>query len=246
MDNFYTTSDAVKQIVKGLTLTKSLYVSSIVIGEAHTGKKTLLKHIFPDTPVVCGSDPEAVETALKQNDEIIINRFELLPNKESLDFENKRILATADYIGNHKVIDSLFAFIYTMPPLSERPDDILYLKRRFLREGAEIYDIDAKNYPIDTIPNDIRENCKSLKRAVYFHLAMHIMKPDDIEQTLYRYFYETLEGNNAYKKNLGIFETPLIRAGLDKYGSQLKLSKVLGINRNTLRKKIHEHRIDRL
>jgi len=45
-------------------------------------------------------------------------------------------------------------------------------------------------------------------------------------------------------EHIKIFEKPLIEAGLKKYGSQFKLSNALGINRNTLRKKIHEHDID--
>ncbi|TNF45412.1 MAG: Fis family transcriptional regulator, partial [Epsilonproteobacteria bacterium] len=46
------------------------------------------------------------------------------------------------------------------------------------------------------------------------------------------------------REHLGLYEKPLIEAGLKKFGSQLQLSQVLGINRNTLRKKIHEHNID--
>jgi DNA-binding protein Fis len=55
---------------------------------------------------------------------------------------------------------------------------------------------------------------------------------------------ENLNGNNEYKEHLNLYEEPLIEAGLKKFGSQLQLSQVLGINRNTLRKKIHEHNID--
>ena len=58
------------------------------------------------------------------------------------------------------------------------------------------------------------------------------------------YLETHLEGNSAYKEHLGLYEKPLIEAGLHKYGSQSKLSQILGINRNTLRKKIHEHAID--
>jgi len=49
-----------------------------------------------------------------------------------------------------------------------------------------------------------------------------------------------LGGNNAYRENLPIFERPLIEAGLKRYRSQLRLSSILGLNRNTLRKKINE------
>lgn len=70
------------------------------------------------------------------------------------------------------------------------------------------------------------------------------MNNKDIEAILYEYLLKHLDGNNGYKEYLGLYEKPLIEAGLKKFGSQLQLSQILGINRNTLRKKIHEHDID--
>jgi DNA-binding protein Fis len=70
------------------------------------------------------------------------------------------------------------------------------------------------------------------------------MNIDDIKDMLYDYLSSHLEGNNNYRAHLELYEVPLIKAGLQKYGSQLQLSQALGINRNTLRKKIHEHHID--
>jgi len=70
------------------------------------------------------------------------------------------------------------------------------------------------------------------------------MNAQDIESVLYSYLLKHLDGNDSYREHLGLYEKPLIEAGLKKFGSQLQLSQVLGINRNTLRKKIHEHNID--
>ncbi|MDD2400573.1 MAG: helix-turn-helix domain-containing protein, partial [Sulfurovum sp.] len=75
-------------------------------------------------------------------------------------------------------------------------------------------------------------------------VVYHSMKSEEIEKVLYAYLLEHLQGNNAYKEYLALYEKPLIKAGLQKFGSQLQLSQVLGINRNTLRKKIYEYRID--
>jgi DNA-binding protein Fis len=70
------------------------------------------------------------------------------------------------------------------------------------------------------------------------------MGKEEIQQAIYHYILENLEGNNGYKEHLDLYEVPLIEAGLEKFKSQLQLSQILGINRNTLRKKIHEHHID--
>ncbi len=244
METFFSTSDKVQHIIKSFNLTKTLYVSSIIIGEAHTGKKSLARYLFPNTPMVSGNDQKAVEEALESNDELIITNFEQLSNQNSLDFSNKRIIATADYMGNPELIDDLFAFIYTMPSLQERPEDINYLTKLFIKEASSTLMVDDLEIDLDDIPLNLSKNSKSLKKSVFMYVMRQSMHAEDIENVLYNYLLKNLDGNDGYREYLGLYEKPLIEAGLKKFGSQLQLSQVLGINRNTLRKKIHEHNID--
>jgi DNA-binding NtrC family response regulator len=244
METFFSTSDKVQHIIKSFNLTKTLFVSSIIIGEANTGKKSLARYLFPNAPLVSGHDQKEVEEALENNDELIIANFEKLSNQNSLDFSNKRIIATADYMGNPELIDDLFAFIYAMPSLQERPEDINYLKDLFIKEASSTLMVDDLNIDADEIPLNLTKNSKSLKRSVYMYIMRQSMNAQDIENVLYDYLLKNLDGNDGYREYLGLYEKPLIEAGLKKFGSQLQLSQVLGINRNTLRKKIHEHNID--
>ena len=244
METFFSKSDKVQHIIKSFNLTKTLFVSSIIIGEAHTGKKTLARYLFPDTPMVSGNNQKEVEEALSNHDELIITNFEKLSNQNTLDFTNKRIIATADYMGNPELIDDLFAFIYTMPSLQERPEDITYLKDLFIKEASSTLMIEDQTLETDEIPLNLTKNNKSLKKSIYIHLMKHSMDAEDIESVLYHYLLKHLDGNDGYREHLSLYEKPLIEAGLKKFGSQLQLSQVLGINRNTLRKKIHEHNID--
>ena len=138
----------------------------------------------------------------------------------------------------------LFAFIYTMPSLQERPEDINYLKELFIKEASSTLMIENNTFEAEEIPLDLTKNSKSLKRSIYIHLMKYNMQDKDIEEILYHYLLKHLDGNDGYREYLGLYEKPLIEAGLKKFGSQLQLSQVLGINRNTLRKKIHEHNID--
>jgi len=244
MESFYTQSEEVHHIIKGLNLTKTLFVSSIIIGEPHTGKKSLVSSIFPEVPVVSGEDQEAVEALLQENDELIITDFEKLRNQESLQFDNKRIIATANYVANQHTIDNLFAFIYHLPSLKERPQDVNYIKKRFLIQACNDLMIEDHNIAIEDIPVNLSQNSRTLKKSIYQYLLSQSMSKEEIQEAIYRYILQNLEGNNGYKEYLELYEVPLIEAGLKKYRSQLKLSQVLGINRNTLRKKIHEHHID--
>ena len=244
MKHFFSNSEQVQSIVKGLNLTKTLFVSSIIIGPPHTGKKTLAKSLFPNVPIISGENQDEIKSALANTDELIISDFEKIKNQNELDFTNKRIIATANFMGNATLVDELFAFIYTMPSLQERTEDIDYLKELFIKEAQETLMLDESVVKFEEIPVDLTNNNRSLKRSVYTYLLKHSMGAKDIEEILYHFLYENLEGNDAYREHLGLYEKPLIKAGLEKYGSQLKLSEILGINRNTLRKKIHEHGID--
>lgn len=244
MEQFYTKSEQVQNITKGLGLTKTLFVSSIILGEAHTGKKTLVRTLFPDTPVVSGSNLKEVKRALEDHNELIITDFEKLTHQNGLKFDNKRIIATANHIGNQQIIDKLFAFIYTMPPLKDRIEDAYYLKSLFFHEACTTLTAKEDSLKLDALAMDLTSNAQSLKKSIYEQVVYHSMKSEEIEKVLYAYLLEHLQGNNAYKEYLALYEKPLIKAGLQKFGSQLQLSQVLGINRNTLRKKIYEYRID--
>ena len=57
-----------------------------------------------------------------------------------------------------------------------------------------------------------------------------------------KYLLNKIGSNSDYRNFLYLYEVPLIKAGLTKFKSQLKLSDKLGLNRNTLRKKIAENK----
>ncbi len=238
---FLSNSAQIDNIIKGLTLSKSLFVSAILIGESHIGKKTLVRSIFPKQRFIDGKDFDALNRVLENSNEVIIYNFEaVINNIDSLDFENKRVIAIANMVKSTPIIEKKFAFIYNMPSLRDRDEeDINMLIDYFSKDIKKSLMIDA---PINLTNRDIdlNENIKSLKSSIYKKLILNGLKGKDIENILFEYLYNNMEGNNAYRDNLSLFERPLIKAGLKKFKSQLKLSAVLGINRNTLRKKIYE------
>ena len=155
------------------------------------------------------------------------------------DFNGKRIIAISNSTSLPSHIDLLFGFIYTMPPLKERPEDVKYLSDVFNKEARSIF-MTQDVLTLNLTDIDLGDNIKSLKKAVFEHQVFNSATAEQIEQMLYNYFEKELGGNNDYAKYLPIFENPLIKAGLAKFSSQLKLSNILGINRNTLRKKVYE------
>lgn len=240
---FLSNSPQIESIIKGLTLSKSLIVSSILIGEPYTGKKSLVQSIFPKAIFIDGNNKAALDIALDIHDEIIIYNFEAITDISILDFSNKRVIAISDPATNTTAIEEKFAFIYQMPTLSQRAEDIPLLIEHFsISIKSELMLGADKEIDLEAIELD--ENIKSLKASIYRQLITSDLGSDEIENILFQYLSPRIAGNNAYREYLGIFERPLIRAGLKKFKSQLKLASVLGLNRNTLRKKIHEHDID--
>jgi len=179
---------------------------------------------------------------LESHDEIIIYNFEKIIDLDSLNFENKRIIAIANHIENTVKIEKKFAFIYQMPTLKEREDlDLIieHFQKKIQKELMLESDI-----VIDKEKLNLSENIHSLKASIYKQLMNRTLTSEEIESILFEYLLEHIDGNNAYREHLYLYEKPLIEAGLQKYKSQLKLSNILGLNRNTLRKKIQEHGLD--
>ncbi len=240
--HFLSNSHQIDNIVKGLTLTRSLFVSSLLVGEEHIGKKTLIKSLFPNSIYIDAINYEELEIVLESNSELIIYNFEKLLNFEQLNFENKRIIAIANRIENTEKIENKFAFIYRMPNLKEREDLDLLIK--FFQNQIEKELMFDYHVELDTTKLDLSENIKSLRASLYKELIYKTITSKEIKNILEEYLYENLDGNNAYRENICLYEEPLLIAGLKKFKSQLKLSAVLGLNRNTLRKKIQEHGLD--
>ena len=240
--HFLSNSAKIEKISKGLGISKSLYVSSLLIGEAHTGKKTFIQTLFPNSIYVDASKEAELYTALHANNELIIYNFEKIKDIENLDFENKRIIAIANTAKERTKCSQIFAFIYEMPKLEER-EDLSSLVIYFQKKIQEELMLDS-NITLDIKKLDLTQNIKSLKASIYKQLLLTTFTKKDIQELLYNYLFKEMEGNNAYREHLALYEEPLIQAGLKKYKSQLKLSGVLGLNRNTLRKKIQEYDIN--
>ena len=239
---FLSNSAQINKITTGLNLTKSLYVSSLLIGEEHTGKKTFVQTLFPNSIYVDATNQEELKTALSNNNELIIYNFEKVKNLASLNFENKRIIAISNSTKEIQKLNKTFAFIYEMPSLAQR-EDLVELIHYFQKEIEEKLTIDTP-INLDNKTLDLNQNIKSLKASIYRQLILKTFNREDIQTILYNYLFKEMEGKNAYREYLGLYEEPLLQAGLKKYKSQLKLAGILGLNRNTLRKKIQEYELN--
>jgi two-component system nitrogen regulation response regulator GlnG len=160
-----------------------------------------------------------------------------------------------------------------MPPLRDRPEDIGLLAEHFLRMAASEglpnrrIDDDALQM-LASMP--WRGNVRELKNLVY-RLALVSREEVISENTLLQsvepqnanvvmsqgcsfeaavaQFFSSNKGKafskeKIYARALAEFEVPLIQTVLRQAGgNQLKAAAMLGINRNTLRKKLNDYRI---
>ena len=68
------------------------------------------------------------------------------------------------------------------------------------------------------------------------------IKDTELMDIIENYLSDKLGSNSDYRNFLYLYETPLIKVGLKKFKSQLQLADKLGLNRNTLRKKIADNK----
>lgn len=154
-----------------------------------------------------------------------------------------------------------------VPSLRERKEDILPLAQYLLNEVTEKFETGPKELSKDARsfllkyewPGNIRELENTIKRAAVFSNGSVIRKKDflvgDIgaysirefmDEKLKRYLkaMKKLDNGYLYETVLTEVEKSLFTIVLkETEGNQLKASKILGINRNTLRSKIKEYKI---
>ncbi|HIP54777.1 MAG TPA: Fis family transcriptional regulator, partial [Sulfurimonas autotrophica] len=68
------------------------------------------------------------------------------------------------------------------------------------------------------------------------------IQESELMDIMQQYFLKNMGSHSDYRNFLYLYEVPLIKAGLKKYKSQVQLAESLGLNRNTLRKKIIENK----
>jgi two-component system nitrogen regulation response regulator GlnG len=159
-----------------------------------------------------------------------------------------------------------------LPPLRERRRDIALLVEHFLaKHAAELGQCGVAPEALDRLvghdwPGNVRELENVVQRAMVMatggvilpeHLpigpvsaAASVAVDASLEEIIERKLVECVRGlrehasANLYDLMIGLVEKPLLRAVLrETGGNQVRAAQILGINRNTLRKKLTEHGI---
>jgi len=243
--NFITVSDASKEAFKTATLLKTLSVNALIRGETGVGKRNLASYILPDAPVIDASDFNELLISIESLSEIIITNLENSPNIQrvidTIESNDIRVIATAKSSYIIGELDNIFSVKFDIPPLCERKEDIKPLIEKFEQEASKIFG-SYVSIDIDNFTPDLSSNSHSLRRQVMISSLLKDIKDTELMEIIENYLYDKLGSNNDYKNYLYLYEVPLIKTGLKKFKSQLQLSDKLGLNRNTLRKKIADNK----
>jgi len=244
--SFITASPASAQAFKTATLLKTLSVNSLITGEVGVGKKSLATYILPDAPIMDASNFDELLIALESLREIIITNLENSPNitrvLEVIKENEVRVVATAKSSFVDENVDEIFSLKFNVPPLSERQEDVGLLIEKFAQEASLLFGSD-EDFSVVNFKPDLSKNASSLKRQVMINYLLQDIQDVELMDIMENYLHNKLGSNSDYRNFLYLYEAPLIRAGLDKFKSQLQLSDKLGLNRNTLRKKISDNKL---
>ena len=239
-----TSSASSAQAYKTATLLKTLSVNSLIMGEVGVGKKSLAQYILPNASVIDASDFDELLATLESAREIVVTNLENSPNiKKVFDIissRNIRVVATAKSAYYNESVDKLFSIKFEIPPLSQRLEDVEELVLKFTKEASNLFHMNEE-FNMKHFEPDLSQNSNSLRRQVMIGYLLQDIQDSELMDIIQNYLVDKLGSNNDYKNFLHLYEVPLIRAGLGRFKSQLQLSDKLGLNRNTLRKKIADN-----
>jgi len=179
-----------------------------------------------------------------------------------------RVLCSAPTLDARSSLFKSFRTKITIPPLRERPEDIVPLAEHFLKADcvslktdAKRFSRDAKDYLAESkwpgnageLKNAVKKACLLSKEQVVErrHLASgdgaaYCSVMEFLEDKLKGYLKGMAKVGNSslYDSVTSEVEKSLIELALKETGgNQLKASKLLGLNRNTLRAKIKLYKI---
>jgi len=242
--NFLGTSRASIEAFKTANLLKTLTVNALIYGETGTGKLTLARYILPNAPTFNTENFDELLEAIHTNSELIITHIEDAPNLkrllEVIMLSKTRVVVTSNESTLSEILQESFSVRIHIPPLSERLEDVKPLLELFMQEANVIFG-DDKSFVMPTYELDLSKNAVSLRKQLFLHYQFSNIGENDLMGIMEQYLSDKLGSKNDYRDYLHLYEVPLIRVGLREFKSQLQLSDKLGLNRNTLRKKIAEH-----
>lgn len=242
---FVTACEASYQAFKTATLLKTLTVNALIMGEVGVGKRSLASFILPDASIFDASNFDELLIALESCSEVIITNIENSPNlKRLIDTvkeKNTRVIATSKQSFINEFTDDLFSVKFDIPPLKERDKDVELLVELFANEASSLFG-GNEQFNIKNFKPDLTDNAKSLRRQVMINYLLQDIQDNELIEIIENYLYDKMGSNSDYKNFLYLYEVPLINAGLSRFKSQLQLSDRLGLNRNTLRKKIADNK----
>ena len=243
--SFVTASEASYQAQKTATLLKTLNVNALIMGELGVGKMSLATFILPDASIVDASNFDELLVTLESSSSVIITNIDNSPNikrlVETIKINNVRVIATSKQSFSNEFIDDLFSVKFDIPPLSQRAEDVELLINLFIEEASQLFGGD-REVLFENFQPDLSSNAKSLKRQVMVRYLLQDITDTELIDIIGNYLHDKLGSNSDYRKYLYLYEVPLIKAGLERFKSQLQLSDKLGLNRNTLRKKISDNK----
>jgi DNA-binding NtrC family response regulator len=247
MDEFVAFSQNSQESLKMATLSSSLFINTIIIGEKAVGKNHLAKVISPNAKVYEALELEnLIRNSLidfKTMDEIIINNLHKIASTKNLlekivNFDIKIVATSLEY---KEIYEKFFEVKIEVPPLRERKEDVEFLTKKYINDAKKLFliDKDFKNIHID-----LSNNAISLKKSIFRAILFDSLNKEDIMDILEDFLLKEFEKTTSYKELLSIFEIPLLKAGKKAFKSQLQMAKKFDINRNTLRKKLSENGLD--
>ncbi|MFQ5431119.1 MAG: sigma-54-dependent transcriptional regulator [Nitrospinota bacterium] len=144
----------------------------------------------------------------------------------------------------------------TVPPLSRRAGDVELLAKYFVKRyggGRKISDEACEALAVRSWPGNVRQLFNVIKRTLVMSTS-HLLTPEkfpvvdeEAPEALDAWIGRQLRkgGDRIHHKVIGEIESEIIRQALELCGgNKIKAAKLLGVNRNTLTKKVKDYALE--